>query len=174
MKRVAVFGNAGGGKSTLSRLLAETTGLPLHPVDLMQFAPGGAELGHEHYIATHERILAQDRWIIDGFGTVESAWKRFDAADTLIYIDLPLTTHYWWATKRLWQGMYRTPAGWPEVSWMVVLIGTLKSYRVIGECERRLAPRYRKLVREASASKRVHHLQSPKAIRTFRNQMNAV
>ena len=35
MKRVAVFGNAGGGKSTLSNRLAEITGLPLIVLDLV-------------------------------------------------------------------------------------------------------------------------------------------
>ncbi len=44
MKRVAVFGNAGGGKSTLARRLAELTGLPLHPLDVIQFRPGGGEV----------------------------------------------------------------------------------------------------------------------------------
>ena len=33
MKKVAVFGNAGGGKSTLSKSLAEMTGLPLVALD---------------------------------------------------------------------------------------------------------------------------------------------
>ena len=37
MRKVAVFGNAGGGKSTLGRRLAELTGLPLYVVDMMQF-----------------------------------------------------------------------------------------------------------------------------------------
>ena len=41
MKRVAVFGNAGGGKSTLAKRLAKMTGLPLHPLDLIQYKPGG-------------------------------------------------------------------------------------------------------------------------------------
>ena len=40
MKRVAIFGNAGGGKSTLARGLAAITGLPLHMVDLLEFRPG--------------------------------------------------------------------------------------------------------------------------------------
>ena len=35
MKRVAVFGNAGGGKSTLARRLAELTELPLYVLDTM-------------------------------------------------------------------------------------------------------------------------------------------
>jgi len=36
VKRVAVFGNAGGGKSTLARKLAERARLPLYVVDMMQ------------------------------------------------------------------------------------------------------------------------------------------
>ena len=41
MNRVAVFGNAGGGKSALAQRLAELTGMPLYVVDMMQFRPGG-------------------------------------------------------------------------------------------------------------------------------------
>ncbi len=41
MKRVAVFGNAGGVKSTLSKRLAQITGLPLIALDLVQYKPGG-------------------------------------------------------------------------------------------------------------------------------------
>ncbi|CCQ57261.1 hypothetical protein CWATWH0003_0469 [Crocosphaera watsonii WH 0003] len=33
MKKVAVFGNTGGGKSTLSRKLSEMTNLPLYVLD---------------------------------------------------------------------------------------------------------------------------------------------
>ena len=33
MKKVAVFGNTGGGKSTLSKRLSEITGLPLYALD---------------------------------------------------------------------------------------------------------------------------------------------
>ncbi len=39
MKKVAVFGNA-GGTSTLSRRLAEITGLPLYVLDIIQFRCG--------------------------------------------------------------------------------------------------------------------------------------
>src|SRR5215470_19984474 len=53
MKRVAVFGNAGGGKSTLARQLAELTGLPLYVVDMMEFAPGGAAVPRDEYLRAH-------------------------------------------------------------------------------------------------------------------------
>jgi adenylate kinase family enzyme len=165
MKRVAVFGNAGGGKSTLARHLAELTRLPLHPVDTIKFRAGGGEVPHEKYLEAHAEILSQDEWIIDGFGCVASAWERFSAADTLIYIDLPLFTHYKWVTKRFIRGLFVTPEGWPENSPM--WSSTVDSYRVIPLCHRRLTPRYRQLVAEAAASKRVHHLRSHHEIRAF-------
>jgi adenylate kinase family enzyme len=92
MKRVAVFGNAEGGKSTLAKLLAEMTGLPLHPLDLIQYRPGGGSVPHAQYLRAHAELLRRDEWIIDGFGCVASAWERFARADTLVYVDLPLMT----------------------------------------------------------------------------------
>lgn len=159
MKRVAVFGNAGGGKSTLARRLADLTGLPFYPLDLIEFRVGGAKVPHDDYLKAHAELLQRERWIIDGFGCVASAWERFAVADTLIYIDLPRVVHYWRVTKRFVKGLYVTPEGWPENSPM--WSSTLDSYRVIGRCHRHLTPRYRQFVADMATSKRVHHLQSP-------------
>ena len=92
MKKVAVFGNAGGGKSTLARRLAEITGLPLYTLDIVQFRdgrywagePDGGKMSDEDYLKLHADILNRDRWIIDGYGSLASAWERFAAADTLV------------------------------------------------------------------------------------------
>jgi adenylate kinase family enzyme len=165
MRKVAVFGNAGGGKSTLARQLAEVTQLPLYPLDTIQYKPGGGEVPHAEYLKAHKELLSRDAWIIDGFGCVASAWERFSAADTLIYIDLPLFTHYRWVTKRLFKGLFVDPEGWPESSPM--WSSTMSSYRVLWLCHRRLTPRYRQLVADAAASKRVHHLRSPAGMRAF-------
>jgi len=159
MKRVAVFGNAGGGKSTFAKRLANITRLPLYPLDLIQFRPGGGEVPREEYLKAHADLLRQDEWIIDGFGTVASAWERFAKADTLVYIDLPLITHHWWVTKRLIGGLFVTPEGWPENSPMWQ--STINSYKVLWRCHRGLTPRYRELVADAASSKRVHHVKSP-------------
>ena len=165
MKRVAVFGNAGGGKSTLARRLADLTRLPLHVVDMIQFKAGGEAVPHDEYLKIHADLVRRDAWIIDGFGCVASAWERFAAADTLIYVDLPLSIHYRWVTKRLIQGLFASPKGWPDNS--PLWSSTLSSYRVIPRCHRYLTPRYRQLVVDAAASKRVHHLRSPGEIVAF-------
>jgi len=165
MQRVAVFGNTGGGKSTLARRLSELARLPLYPLDLIEYRPGGGKVPHEEYLKMHAELLRRDAWIIDGFGCVPSAWERFAAADTLIYVDLPLFIHYMWVTKRLVKGIFVNPEGWPEGSplWR----STISCYRIIRLCHRRLTPRYRRLVAEAAATKRVHHLKSQREMRAF-------
>jgi adenylate kinase family enzyme len=173
MRKVAVFGNAGGGKSTLSRRLAELTGLPLFPLEIIQFREGrfwpgekdGGKISHEEYLNIHKDILDRDEWIVDGHDNVASAWARFAAADTLIYIDLPLVTHYARVTRRFIKGLLRNPEGWPENS--PIWSSTMSGYKVILLCHRHLTPKYRQLVADASSAKRVHHLKSPSAMTTF-------
>lgn len=57
MKRVAVFGNAGAGKSTLARRLAALTRLPLHVIDRMQFRAGGESVPPEDFLKAHADLL---------------------------------------------------------------------------------------------------------------------
>lgn len=165
MKKVAVFGNAGGGKSTLARELAALTRLPLYVLDLIEFRPGGEKVPRDEYLKAHEELIHRNEWIIDGFGGKTSAWERFAAADTLIHVDLPLHVHYRWVTKRLIKGIFRNPEGWPENS--PLLSSTIDSYRVIRLCHRHLTPQYRQLVATEAGSKRTHHLTSPAQIRSF-------
>ncbi|SRR5579885_610300 len=164
MRKVAVFGNAGGGKSTLARRLAEVTGIPLYPLDMIQY-PGAKKIPHDEYLEAHAALLRRESWIIDGFGCRESAWERFSAADTLIYVDLPLLRHFLWVTKRLVKGLFATPEGWPEGSPMIS--STISSYRVLWLCHRYLTPKYRSFVSTASRQKRVHHLRSTAEIAEF-------
>jgi adenylate kinase family enzyme len=171
MKRVAVFGNAGGGKSTLARRLSELTRLPLYPLDLLEYKAGGGKVPHDEFRKAHAALIRRDRWIIDGFGGRDTAWERFAAADTLIHVDLPLHVHYRWVTKRMIKGIFVNPEGWPKNS--PIWRSTIDSYRVIWLCDRRLTPDYRRLVAAEAGSKRTHHLTSPKQIRSFLESVKA-
>ncbi|MDH5393644.1 MAG: adenylate kinase [Gammaproteobacteria bacterium] len=114
MKRVAVFGKPGGGKSTLSSKLSAETGIKLCALDLIEYNTNGERFSAEMYSKKHTELLDADSWIIEGLGTLESFWLRIDAADTLIYVDLPYYIHYWWVTKRLLKSWFVKPQGWPE------------------------------------------------------------
>jgi adenylate kinase family enzyme len=165
MKRVAVFGNAGAGKSTLARQLAEITRLPLCVIDKLQFREGGEPVPHEDYLELHRDLLAQEAWIIDGYGNTATAWERFGAADTLIHVDPRLTILYWQVTKRLAKGFFADPEGWPKDS--PLWSSTMTSYKVIPRCHQYLTPRYRQLSAEMAASKRVVHLRSAREAAAF-------
>ncbi|MDB9527664.1 adenylate kinase [Oscillatoria sp. CS-180] len=165
MNKVAVFGNAGGGKSTLSKRLAEITGLPWVPLDSIQYQPGGDKVPHTEFKATHDALLQQDQWIVDGFGSIDTVWERLKVADTLVYLDMPVWWHYWWVTKRFLQGAWVPPAGWPEGS--PLLKGTLNSYTTVWLCHTKLTPKYRDYVAQAEATQQVYHLRSRQDITQF-------
>ena len=173
VRKVAVFGNAGGGKSTLARQLAEITGLPLFPIDVIKYRDGtyrpDSAIPQEDYRKLHTGLLNQERWIIDGFDSVSLTWERFAAADTLVYIDLPLLTHFRWITKRLIQGLLRNPEGWPANT--PIWASTLSGYRVLRRCDRHLTPKYRQHAAAAASFKRVYHLRSPAEIEAFLKSM---
>lgn len=171
MKKVAVFGNAGGGKSTLSKRLAQLTSLPLVALDLLKYKPGGNEVPHEDYLAAHNKLLQQDQWIVDGFGSLDTVWQRLEVADTLIYIDLPVQQHYWWVTKRFFKGFLIPPESWPKDSPLVK--GTLNSYYTVWLCHKKLTPKYREYVHTAKEAKRVYHLQSSNDIEKFYGTVEA-
>ncbi|MBW8182715.1 adenylate kinase [Shewanella nanhaiensis] len=132
MKKIAVFGKPGSGKSTMSKALALATGIPLYQLDSILYEPSGKLVPRERFDKTHEKILSGETWIIDGFGPIDSFHQRLDAADTLVYIDLPYLTSYWFVTKRFLKGLVVKPEGWPDGS--SVLKGTLESYKVLRLC----------------------------------------
>ncbi len=172
MKKVAVFGNSGGGKSTLSKRLSEINGLPLYILDKIQYKSGGIEVPQEEYRQAHDKILVTDKWIIDGFGCMETLWLRLNEADTLIFVDLPLYVHFWWVTKRLITGYFNPPEGWPENS--PIWESSLNCYRVLWLCYKRLTPKYREYIKQAQSTKTVYHITSTKQISQFFELIDSV
>jgi adenylate kinase family enzyme len=71
MTRVAVIGNAGGGKSTLCRKLSQALDLELFPIDRIQWKPGWIPTPYKEIKHHHDKILSHDRWIIDGWGPLD-------------------------------------------------------------------------------------------------------
>ena len=168
MKRIAIFGNAGGGKSTLGRELAAITALPLHVLDKIRYRASGA-VPYDEYLDAHATLIARDEWIIDGFGCIKSVWKTLDAADTLIHVDLPLQVHALGVTKRLIKGLFVAEQGWPENSH--VISSSIESYQVLWPCHSHLTPKYRSYVAQAAQHKRIFHLRSRREVKDFLGAM---
>ena len=168
MKKVAVFGKPANGKSTLSKRLAAATGIPLYPVDALLYQPSGLEVGRQQYEAAHDEVLASDEWIIEGFGPLSSLAsfnRRLEAADTLVYIELPYWVTYWLVTKRLLKSVFKKPEGWPEGC--SVFKGTLQSYKVLQLCPGFWNDDFLQRVEKLSEGKTLHVIRSVSELNRF-------
>ena len=167
MKKVAVFGKPGSGKSSLSKNLAAATGIPLYPADSLVYKPNGDRVDLAIYTDQHDHILNSDSWIIEGFGPIDSFYKRLDFADTLIYIDLPYRISYWLVTKRFFKGLAVKPEGWPDGS--SVLQGTIASYKTLRLCPTFWNDSFLEKLNKISTGKSLYILRSLAELNSFVN-----
>lgn len=126
MKRIAIVGCPGSGKTTFTRKLAAKTKLPVIHLDFYYH-----QTKHDYYnnteawIATVKELIKQDAWIMDGNynSTIEARFKR---ADTIIFFDFPRRKSLYGVVKRRIQ--YRNklreemPSDWEEKANLEFLI----------------------------------------------------
>jgi len=165
MKKVAVFGKPGSGKSTLSKNLAAATGIALYPLDTIVYEANGDLVAREVFDGKHNKILATDSWLIEGFGPIDSFHARLEAADTLIYIDLPYLVSYWWVTKRLFKGVFSTPEGWPKGS--SIWKGSLQGYKVLKLCPKFWNDDFLQRLEQMSSNKSLYVVRSVSELNMF-------
>tara|TARA_R110000772_G_scaffold114441_8_gene218990 strand:- start:62893 stop:63408 length:516 start_codon:yes stop_codon:yes gene_type:complete len=165
MNKIAVFGKPGSGKSTLSKALASATGIQLYQLDSIVYKKNGELVDRSSFDEAHESILSSESWIIDGFGPISSFNQRLEAADTLVYVDLPYLMSYWFVTKRLLKGLVVKPEGWPDGS--SVLKGTLESYKVLRLCPKFWNDDFMGRLEMMSAEKSLYIVKSVAELNSF-------
>lgn len=91
MKRIMLIGSGGAGKSTLAKQLSEKLQINVIHLDTLLSKPNWVGVSREEQIKIQEELVKEDEWIIDGNygGTMDI---RLDAADTILYFDIPRTT----------------------------------------------------------------------------------
>jgi len=100
MKRILIIGNAGSGKTTFAKALAEKTQLPLIHLDKLFWCGEWEHLSRDEFDTILQEELDKDEWIIDGnFG--RTIPHRFKYCDTVFYFDLPTITCLWGSTVRV-------------------------------------------------------------------------
>jgi adenylate kinase family enzyme len=91
MRKVAVIASASGnGKTTLGRELAAALDVPFLELDALVHGPGWAETPDDELRALVEPVVAGDGWVIDGVYRGKLGPLVLDAADTIVWLDLPL------------------------------------------------------------------------------------
>jgi adenylate kinase family enzyme len=98
-QRILILGNAGAGKSTLARQLAELLDLRHTELDALYWDPGWRPAPLAVFRERIDQVTQADRWVLDGnYGKVRDLlWAR---ADTLVWLDYPLPVTLWRLFRR--------------------------------------------------------------------------
>lgn len=166
MCKATVIGNAAGGKSTVSKKIVEAYKLPFHAVDKLQWNPGWTPVPEKKVASEIRKIIANDRWLLDGWGPWETIEERFEKADTIIFIDHSIWIHLWWATKRQIKALI-CPKSVEKTEGCDLVPMTWEMYKMIWMINRDVRPKLLKIVERFKGKKDVFHIQSPKELKRF-------
>ncbi len=91
MRKVTIIASASGnGKTTLGRELARRLDVPFVEMDALVHGPNWAETPNDVLRAQIEPVVASDGWVIDGAYRGKLGDLLLDAADVVVWLDLPL------------------------------------------------------------------------------------
>lgn len=98
MRRVAIIGSTGAGKTTLAAALADRLGVPHVELDSLYWEAGWQPVSRE-VLRDRIELALGDGWVTDGnYGQARDLiWGR---ADTLIWLDMPLIVALWRVVSR--------------------------------------------------------------------------
>lgn len=99
--------SSGVGKTTFSLQLGKALNIKVYHLDSLFWKPGWVESSLEEFSTAQEKILQQAEWIIEGNYT-NTFDKRMDHADTIIYLELPLSICLYRVFKRWVQNFGKT------------------------------------------------------------------
>ncbi|MEV0136826.1 topology modulation protein [Dactylosporangium sp. NPDC050688] len=99
MRRIAIVGAGGAGKTVLANQLAGLLGLPVTHLDALRYDEDWKVVPEAAFVAAQHAVVANDRWIIEG-NSAASMPVRFAAADTIIFLDLPPLVCLWGILRR--------------------------------------------------------------------------
>jgi hypothetical protein len=169
MERIAIIGNAGGGKSELARKLGVSLKLPVHTFDDLQWTPNWVRAPENMIVATHTGWLTQLRWIIDGWGSFSIMETRFEAADTIIFVDFPIYIHYWWAIKRQIKAAFNRTTDWPPDGCAALPV-TGRLFSLMWKIHHEVRPQLVEFINRYAANTQIVHLESPSEMGSFLKQ----
>lgn len=169
MRRVAVFGTTGSGKSWLAERLADRTGLRVVELDALFWGRDWQPAPPDLFRHRVERETLEGGWIVVGnYGQVRDlVWRP---ADTLVWLDLPLPVVMWSLLRRtvkrgvtreeLWGTGNRESLANAFLSRNSILLYALRTHR-------RNQERFAQECEALAAEKRVVRLRSRRDVERF-------
>jgi adenylate kinase family enzyme len=86
LRRVAILGAGGAGKTVLARRLGQLLDLPVTHLDSLRYRPDWSLTTEEEFVMAKQRVVAGPAWIVDG-NSLATLPIRAAAADTIIVLD---------------------------------------------------------------------------------------
>ncbi|MBT2757474.1 DNA topology modulation protein [Mesobacillus foraminis] len=167
MKKIVLIGSGGSGKSTLARQLGEKLKINVLHLDSLFWKPGWVETSREEWIDTQQYLVKRETWIMDGNygGTMDI---RLNAADTIIFLDIPRIICVYRAFKRILQYRNKTR---PDMGEGCEERFNYEFFKWIWEYPKTKRPKILERLEELSKEKEVIILKTPKEVENFLEQM---
>jgi len=112
--RILVTGNAGSGKSTVSKQLATNYEITCYSLDKVVWQENWHKTPQKEKDRLINELIAKKDWVIDGVSN-----KILEAADQIIFLDFPRRVCFYRAAKRntryLFSSRPELPANCPEI-----------------------------------------------------------
>ena len=165
MTRVAVIGNAGGGKSTICRSLSKVQKLPHYAIDKIQWEPNWVQTSELKFTQLHDELISKPFWIIDGYGSWSSIERRLNRADTIIFVDHPIKIHFWWTIKRQFTSLIWSRPDGPEgcKMWPV----TIRLFKMMWHLHMGSRPKLISLINKQRDHAQIFHIKNPRELKEF-------
>jgi adenylate kinase family enzyme len=112
VRRIAVIGPVGAGKSRLADELGRLLGIRVIHLDTLFWKPGWVPTPLDEFEAMQRRRLAAESWVVDAqFDDILPDWLH--AADTVVFVDTSPLRCLWRVSRRRLarQESVGTPAG---------------------------------------------------------------
>ncbi|MBN6206815.1 DNA topology modulation protein [Ralstonia pickettii] len=107
MKKIAIIGSGGAGKSTFARQLSAKLNIKVYHLDAILWKPNWIGTPKDEQKRIQHDLIANESWIIDGnYGSTLDI--RLNAADTIIFLDIHRLICLYRAVKRTFQYRNRT------------------------------------------------------------------
>ena len=89
VRRICVMGNTASGKSHLAGLIGREFGLPVIHLDAIYWRPQWSHMAREDFLAAQRDLISQEEWVLDGCFSEFGLLERFQAADVVVFLDMP-------------------------------------------------------------------------------------
>lgn len=94
MEKTAIIGPSGAGKTALAKTLSEKLNIKVYHLDRLFWKSGWQSIDSATRIDIMASLIREKQWIIEGM-YIDSSVPRLDEADTIIFLDTPITVCLW-------------------------------------------------------------------------------